>query len=202
MTKRATTPIFSIAAITTILLTGCSAAGPNSLTPAVESSSESTAPEAEPVKAPATGDIVDAATATELKDAAEGQRGYPLDDGAFVVVNKLEPLPAVVQADIDAKTAGTVAPFLNDSDNIADADAAVGQAQAYVPKNTGKRVIIARMVHAFENSMTEVTTDFWRTNGGPDSGVHYYSQAEAQAAVEAWLATKDNVALYAVVYVG
>ncbi|ANP73022.1 hypothetical protein [Cryobacterium arcticum] len=202
MKKSATRPtLLGLAAVAALLLTGCAAGSTNSLTPTVESTS-ATPPMAEPVKAPATGDIVDAATAAELKDAALGQRGYPLDDGTFVVVNKNEPLPAAVQADADVKAAAILAPATNYSEDFGAAESALGQAQAYVAKNTGKRVAVAWKITAFENVMAENTTDYWIVTVGEDKTAHYFSQAEAQAAIEAWLAGRDDAATYAVVCVG
>ena len=199
MSKTTRTTIVGVTALAGLLLSGCAA--DIDIIPSV-------APVVAATETPAakatltTGDIVDAATAAELKSAAEGQRGYPLDDGTFVVVNKLEPLPAVVQADIDTKAAAFLVPLRDITDDVQVSLTAPGQAAIPIAKNTGKRVIVAWQVHGFDGLSAEVESYFWIVAGGPDKMDHYYSQAEAQAAVEAWLATQDDAATYAVVYVG
>jgi hypothetical protein len=196
--------IFGITVIAA-LLTGCTA-GPTDITPTTVPSA-TVAPMETPVAeepaapvAPGTGDVVDAATAAELKDAGEGQCAYPLDDGTFVVVNKTEPLPAVVQADADAKSAATLAPLTDYSNDAKAARAGIGQAQGYIAKNTGKRVILAWFMTAYDGAASSKTS-YWIVAGGPDQTVHYYSRGEAQAAIDAWLASKEDAATYAVVFV-
>lgn len=199
MSKPTSPTLLGLAVIAALLLTGCSAGVPD-LSPTV-------APVATATVAPValvTGDIVDAATAAELKEAAEGQLGYPLDDGTFVVVNKNEPLPAAVQSDADAKTAATVAPFKNVTDQAEDAVSAVDQAQGYVAKYTGKHVIVAWLVHGYDSyaGNAENYSDFWTITGGPDITVHFYDRASAQAGIDAWLTGKEDASSYAVVFVG
>jgi hypothetical protein len=154
----------------------------------------------DPLKAAAAGDVIDAATAAELKDAAEGQRGYPLDDGTFVVVNKNEPLPAVVQADADAKSAAILAPSKDATSNSNLLLTEPPKVQSFVAKNTGKRVLVAWQVHAF-HGYDESASDWWFVSGGPDMTAHYPDQPSAQAAIDGWLATKEDAGIYAVVYV-
>ena len=47
----------------------------------------------------------------------------------------------------------------------------------------------------------EYPSESWGISDGPEMGDRYYSQAEAQAAVDGLLAGKDDAALYAVVHV-
>jgi hypothetical protein len=205
MTKFTPT-IFGLTVIAA-LLTGCTAT-PAETTPTTAPTATVAPTEAPVAEAPAapvapvTGDVVDAATAAELKDANEGQRAYPLDDGTFVVVNKTEPLPAVVQADAEAKSAASLAPLTDYNNDAKAARAGIGQAQGYVAKNTGKRVIVAWQIHALENTRSEVASDYWIVAGGPDQTVHYFSQAKAQSAIDGWLAEQEEAATYAVVFVG
>lgn len=199
MSKATTrTTILGVAVIAAFLVNGCSA-GDASIIPAVVPAATAAEAPAAPA-AFATGDLVDATTAAELKEAAEGQRGYPLDEGTFVVVNKLEPLPAVVQVDIDAKAAAFLVPRRDFSENVNVAMTAPGQAAIPIAKNTGKRVVVAWQVYGYDG-FAEHPSESWYINGGPEMGVHYYSQAEAKAAVDAWLAGKEDAALYAVVHV-
>lgn len=77
-------------------LTACSApASSTTATPSLTSTAS-----AEPTLA--VGAVVDATTAQEIGTRG-AQRAYPMADGSFVVVDRGEPLPAAVQADIDAK---------------------------------------------------------------------------------------------------
>jgi len=201
MSKSTTrTTVLGFAVVAGLLLTGCSA-GADTLIPTVPSDlgTETSAP-AKPVNAPATGDIVDATIAAELKDAAEGQRGYPLDDGTFVVVNKNEPLPAVVQADIDAKAGAFLVPPRDITADINRSITAPGQAAIPIAKNTGKRVIVAWQVYGYHYNL-EFAETFWMVSGGTPMDVHYADQASAQSVIDGWLATKDDAATYAVVYV-
>jgi hypothetical protein len=197
--------IFGITVIAA-LLTGCTA-GPSDTTPTTAPSATTAPTEApvapEPVApvAPVTGDVVDEATAAALKDANEGQRAYPLDDGTFIVVNKTEPLPAVVQAEIDVKSAVLLAPSTDATSNSNLLLTEPGKVQSLVAKNTGKRVLVAWRVHAFDG-YDETATDWWFVSGGPAMTDHYADRASAQAGIDAWLAGKEDAATYAVVFVG
>jgi hypothetical protein len=197
MNKNITTTVFGLTVIAA-LLTGCTA-GPVEGDP-ITVPSATIAPSEAPV-APVTGDIVDEATAAELKEANEGQRAYPLDDGTFVVVNKTEPLPAVVQADIDAKTAAVLAPQSDVSNNANLVLTAPGEASGHIAKNTGKRVIIAWLVRGYDGHAAS-PSNFWFVSGGPDMTVHYSDRESAQAGIDAWLAGKEDASTYAVVFVG
>lgn len=204
MNKNITTTVFGLTVIAA-LLTGCTAAPvevkPTAPTATVAPSETPVAEEPAAPVAPVTGDIVDEATAAELKDANEGQRAYPLDDGTFVVVNKTEPLPPVVQADIDAKTAAVLAPQSDVSNNANLVLTAPGEASGHIAKNTGKRVIIAWLVRGYDGHAAS-PSNFWFVSGGPDMTVHYSDRESAQAGIDGWLAGKDDAATYAVVFVG
>jgi hypothetical protein len=202
MNKKITTSVLGFTVLAT-LLTGCSA-GATDLKPTAEPAASSTpvaeAPVAEtPVAAPVTGDNVDAIEAKEILKSGLGQRAYPMADGTYVVVTKDEPLPEAVHYDIEDKTNATLAPYRVDSQ---DSDAAMGQAQDYVAKNTGKQVILAWLVYGFDGPSAEAKSEFWFIAGGPDSTVHYSAKADAQSAIDGWLAGKDDAATYAVVFAG
>ena len=192
----------SVALVLATGLTGC-ASGPSALgalvpTAAAEAPAVTTTAAA---AAAATGDIVDAAQAKALLKAREGQRAYPMADGTFVVVTKTEPLPANVQADMDAKSAATLAPFVDILADEEGADAALGSAQLFIAKNTGKRVIIALHALGYATSYDEVKTMKWSISGGPAAGVLLDDEAAARGAIDSFLAGRDNASEYAVVYV-
>jgi hypothetical protein len=200
MNKKITTSVLAFTVLAA-LLTGCSADATDlnpTAVPPVSSTPVADAPVAEtPVAAPVTGDNVDAAEAKEILKSGLGQRAYPMADGTYVVVTKDEPLPEAVHYDIEDKTIATLAPYRNNSQ---DRDAAIAQAQDYVAKNTGKQVILAWHVWGFDGPSAEEKSEFWFIAGGPDSTVHYTAKADAQSAIDDWLAGKDDAATYAVVF--
>ena len=185
------------------LLTGCSADATDlkpTAAPAASSTPVAEAPVAEtPVAAPVTGDNVDAIEAKEILKSGLGQRAYPMADGTYVVVTKDEPLPEAVHYDIEDKTNATLTPY---RENSQDRDAAMAQAQDYVAKNTGKQVILAWHVYGFDDPSAEAKSEFWFIAGGPDSTAHYTAKADAQSAIDGWLAGKDDAATYTIVFAG
>ena len=193
-------------AVVAALLTGCSAPAADLIPATPAKTAAAVEPTEAPAEAPAaaatkTGDVVDAAQAKVILKAGEGQRGYPMADGTFVVVTKTEPLPAAVQAEADAKSAATLTPFVDILADEAGADAALGAAQLFIAKNTGKRVIIAWQALGYATSYDEVKTMKWSISGGPAAGVLLDDEAAARAAIDSFLAGRDNGSEYAVVYV-
>lgn len=201
MIKSAPVTLLGLTVVAALLLTGC-AAGPSSLAPSVSADIEPTVVEPAPTPAPVTGDIVDADLAAALKEEAAGQRGYPVDDGTFVVVNKNEPLPEVVQADIDVKAAAILAPVTDvRGENLNRTLTEPPRVQSSVAKNTGKRVLVGWKAYGYRG-FDENASHFWYVTGGPEMSQHYFSREETRAAIDAWLATKEDASVYAVVLVG
>jgi hypothetical protein len=185
-------------------LTGC-ASGSSALGALVPTvAAEAPDATASPAAATAsTGDIVDAAQADVLLKAGQGQRAYPMSDGTFVVVTKTEPLPANVQADMNAKTSLVVAAAnsdtsasMNESTDALFADA--GQAAA----GTGKRIISVWAFFGYTDADGDNKSNFWSVYGGPagGQGQPFSSRAEAESYVNDWLAQQDNANEYAVAY--
>ena len=185
-------------------LTGCAsgASGLGALVPTAGAAAESTTATASPAAAAvATGEIVDAAQVDVLLKAGQNQRAYPMADGTFVVVTKTEPLPANVQADMDAKTAATLAPFYDFLADEVGAEAALDSAQGFIAKTTGKRVIIAWKTIGYADSYAEVKTSFWIISGAASLGDLFPDEASARSTVDAFVAGRDDGNEYAVVYV-
>jgi len=180
-------------------LTGCAATSSgSSLVPDVASAAASAA-----APTPKTGDIVDATEAKVILKAGDGQRAYPLADGTFVVVTKTEPLPAAVQADIEAKANVVAAEFRDASADLNATGAALGASEGKTASETGKRVISVWGLVGFYDSTIETKGPYWNVNGGPaNSGAQFATQAEARAFVDAWLAAQPNANEYVVVYAG
>lgn len=144
-TTTITTASFGFA-VAAALLTGCATVPGTELIPdAGPTATAAPAPDAEAK----TGDVVDADAAAAIKGAGNGQRAYPMADGTLVVVTKTEPLPTAVQADVDAKTAATLATVPNFSADLNGGSAALGKAQSDVASGTGKRVIVIWRALAF-----------------------------------------------------
>ena len=150
-----------------------------------------------------TGDIVDAAQVDVLLKAGAGQRAYPMSDGTFVVVTKTEPLPANVQADMEAKSAAVVAA---NGDVTVDRDAhlsALYASAGSIGASTGKRVISVWPLVGYPFSDSESKVGYWNVNGGPaPAGEQFNTRDEAVAFINAWLAQQANANEYAVVYAG
>ncbi|TFC45925.1 hypothetical protein [Cryobacterium shii] len=148
-----------------------------------------------------TGDIVDAAQADVLLKAGAGQRAYPMADGTFVVVTKTEPLPAAVQADMNAKTSDVVAANRDISENMNAGTAALLSDAGKSAAGTGKRIISVWGLFGYPDMDAETKVSYWTINGGPaGSGKQFSSRAEAETFVNAWLTQQDNANEYAVVY--
>ena len=192
----------SVALALATVLTGCAsgANGLGALVPTPAAASPSATPTAAAAAA-ATGDIVDAAQADVLLKAGQGQRAYPMADGTFVVVTKTEPLPPNVQADADAKSAATLAPFTDYAADTTGAEAALGAAQGFIAKNTGKRVIVVWNIIGYVDSYAEVKTSTWFIAGAASLGDLFPDEASARSTVDAFLAGRDDGNEYAVVYV-
>ena len=181
-------------------LTGC-ASGSSALGALVPTAAAESPAAISNAAAVVTGDIVDAAQVDVLLKAGAGQRAYPMSDGTFVVVTKTEPLPANVQADMDAKTAATLAPFYDFLADEVGAEAALDSAQGFIAKTTGKRVIIAWKTIGYADSYAEVKTSFWIISGAASLGDLFPDEASARSTVDAFVAGRDDGNEYAVVYV-
>lgn len=186
-------------AVAVTLLTGCATTSSTDLLPTSTTSATTTET---PATVLTTGDLVAGSDVQTMLKAGNGQRAYPMADGTFVVVTKNEPLPAQVQADIDAKTAATLATVPNYSADMNAAEATLEKAQGDVAVGTGKRVLVVWRALAFWSFDAEIETYQWLIAGGPALGEHWDEKSQAQAVVDEWLAAKDNANEYVVVYVG
>lgn len=188
------------------VLAGCSATTSVSLIPTAPKSA-ATAPATGTQAAPAaaatavTGAVVNAEEAHSILVAGKGQRAYPMADGTFVVVTKTEPLPAAVQADADAKVAAAVAAYPDDTVDHAAAEDAFRNTEGAIAIGTGKRVIFVVGQMGYSTGLAETKTFSYVIRGIPSVlGTVYEERADAQAAVEAFLAGVDNTVEWIVVW--
>jgi hypothetical protein len=131
----------AVAIITALALTGCTAA-----TNAKTSTHRSTVSPAHPAK-PAiniaelkAGDAVDDSTAAAINSKGGDTHAYKLPNGTYIVVKKDSPLPAAVQANVNAvANAGANTNAVN-SDGV-NTDAAHG-VQETIEFSTGKNVAV------------------------------------------------------------
>lgn len=157
-------------ALSVALIAGCTGAAPEAVTPAGPAPAVSV----EPTEAPAeivVGGTVDEATARELnREFKDTVSAYQLADGTYVVVDREQPLPEEVKADIGEKVG------VNQSDRQKLWDAITSGQQA-----TGRQIIA---VVYTESSCVEFTdaAPTWRasTNSTMIGGC-YSTQEEAVA---------------------
>lgn len=192
--KKAAAATFVILAL---LLTGCAAA---------ENEAEQPTPSATPTPTPtsAVGDVIDADTAAELNEAKGDERGYPMPDGTFILVSKAAPLPDAVQADVNAKgTAHTQAfPAVSAEPGVnGKSERERALVMGDIAMATGKQVVYGMKLAGYLTSDASEMTTYYFFNGAFSSPEpRYYTKADAEAAVNAWLATKENPYDYVVVW--
>jgi hypothetical protein len=189
-------------AVIAALLSGC-AATPDLATPGSASS-------ASPSAALTTGAVISMAQAEHLLGEDNGQRGYPMADGTFVVVTKTEPLPAEVQADAEAKAHAILSPHKNVDNDMEAANDAFYKAGDDAEAATGKDVIIAvpSYGYALESEPDTVNdgitnrerkSTYWIIYGGPGKGVQFETVDEVNAVIVSWLAKRPDANEYAVI---
>lgn len=134
---------------------------------------------------------------------AGSQRAYPMADGSFVVVDRGEPLPEAVQADIDAKAVAFSEAWGSDAQSAATSASlrAREKVMADASGGTGKRPILILKMTAYETAEAEMPTTFWMVNGaGPAPDAVRRSREEMTAIVNEWLAQQDDPDLYVVIH--
>ena len=175
-----------------------------SATPAASATPKATAPAAP--KDAKVGDTLDKDTALSLRQnlADNGDYAYNLN-GQWVKINRFQPLPAAVQADVNAKAAAVAGP----ADTTMDAGvAAIKAAESFsgtTGYNTGKSVIFITQLptsnaggpgnHLVWEAVGAVTPDLASANeaGG------WASADAAKAAAEASVSGLPNAGSYVVV---
>lgn len=177
-------------------LTACSA--PSSDVAAIPVATSAT-----PAKATlAVGTVVDATTAQEIGTSGT-QRAYPMADGTFVVVDRGEPLPEAVQADIDAKAVMFSEEWGSDAQVTATSASLRAREKVIADASwgTGKRPILIFKMTAFDTAESETPTTFWMVNGaGPAPDTARRSREEMTAVVDDWLAQQDDPDAYVVIH--
>lgn len=213
MSTTKTTTLAALVLAAGLALTACSNT-PAEVTPApaetVAEDTQAPAPEAtEPVtepqeQAPQVGDVLTEAPA----NLEPSQRAFPLADGTFVLVDRYEPLPEVVQAAVSQKVDESVV-YTNhwNGDNttqaainepVLQAQAARGEAVAA----TNKNVMVVYRTQG-QNGCNGTGRDPWTilgaTAGQYGGCASWASQAEAVAAAEASVAAKQDANTWIVV---
>ncbi|MDY0828930.1 hypothetical protein SK224_07295 [Microbacterium sp. BG28] len=148
------------------------------------------------------GAVVDATTAQEIGTRGT-QRAYPMADGSFIVVDRGEPLPAAVQADIDAKAVAFSEEWGSDAQAAATSASLRAREKVIADASwgTGKRPILILKMTAYETAEAEAPTTFWMVNGaGPAPDGVSRSREEMTAVVNDWLAQQDDPDLYVVIH--
>jgi len=185
-------------------LTGCAAtsSGSSLIPAAVEPAAAEITASATPAPTPKTGDVIDAAQADALKAARGPQVAYKMTDGSFVVVTKTEPLPAAVQAEVEAKTNVVAVKYNDVSADMNAASDGMLAAKSAVTRTTGKKVIVVWYVLGYPLSSSETKVNYWAVDGDAAAGEFFMTRAEAEASVAAWVAATPNSNEYAIIFAG
>ncbi len=150
--------------------------------------SASSSPSSTPT--PQLGSRVSAEEALALVRGSQGEwRGYPMSDGTYVVVNKHEPLPDEVQADVTAQGVQHATVY---GDGTSTDQTYLREREKMIAKvgvDTGKRVVALLRMTGYDIDENLVTRYFFNGPFQPD--VSYGSAAEARAALDAWLSTQE-----------
>jgi len=156
---------------------------------------ETTAPAAPELEV---GQAIDADTADALEPPFYG---YPLPDGTYIVINRNEPLPEVVQNDLDAQVtayADAITPQSYIDSGETQIKAILGSAAV----NTGKRIVmIARIEGIRTASGSEaVQTWYWAWGAGNINGdAGFDTVGAAVTAAEGWVAQQDKPEQFAII---
>lgn len=182
------------AVIAVLLLTGCA---PGSAMP----TASTTTPPAEAAPptpmVPAVGTVVDEAAGYQLQKGTKGQlRGYALPDGTYMVVDRLAPLPAPVQADLNAK-AGTA----QAANQGGDGTEVIGLAST-LGLRSGKRVLIVSSNSLYQSSDSSSRATIYWVAGAPKAMGGMHSADEAVAAAQTYIDAQSNPAEWVIVVAG
>lgn len=105
------------------------------------------------------GEVVDAATAEVMAANYDGpQRGYPMPDGSYIVVDRAAPLPDAVQQDVNARGDAFTRTFprVEDAGSGAAADAR-SKLMADIASQTGKQVVLVNRTEGYDYYENPVT---------------------------------------------
>lgn len=111
------------------------------------------------------GEVVDAATAEVMAANYDGpQRGYPMPDGSYIVVDRAAPLPDAVQQDVNARGDAFTRTFprVEDAGSGAAADAR-SKLMADIASQTGKQVVLVNRTEGYDYYENPVTA--WSAMG-------------------------------------
>ena len=188
------TPVLA-AIIAALLLAGCAPISPQ---PDTGVASELSAETATPTPTvPTIGTVVDEATGYQLQKDTKGRlRGYPMADGSYVVVDRLEPLPAPVQADLSAKAG--VAQAANQG---GDGTEVIALAQT-LGLRSGKRTLIVSSTVGYETAESTTPVTIYWVAGVPKAMDGMHSMDEAVAAAQAYIDGQSAPAEWAIVVAG
>ncbi|MFK4115035.1 hypothetical protein ACI2K6_10435 [Microbacterium sp. NPDC006705] len=192
--KRLTAP--AIALLTLLAVAGCApepdaaagmAASPVSPSP--------TAP------AYVSGEVIDAATAEVMAADYDGpQRGYPMPDGSYVVVDRAAPLPDAVQQDVNVRGEALMQQFPRVEDATGSAAGAARSALiSDLSAQTGKQVVLVNRTDGFDYYENPVT-GYWTLGAYRTPSTDTVRSREEVAALIAEFMAGQNPDDYVVVW--
>lgn len=190
MTIARTFVLSSAFIVATVLLAGCVPSEP--VSSPTSNISEAATPEVE------VGQVIDADAADALEPPLHG---YPLPDGTFVVVNRDEPLPDSVQADLDSQVtayADAITPETYLDSGESQIKAIIGSASL----NTGKRVVMIARIEGIRTASgnENIQTWYWAWGAGNINGDAGFDTVDAAvSAARDWIAQTDEPSAWALI---
>ena len=187
MTKTTTITATLIVALSAALISGCTPAGPEVIRPTAPAPTVTAEPTEEPTEAPeepaeiVVGGTVDEDTARELnREFKDTVSAYQLSDGSYVVIDREQPLPEPVKAEVGATVDAKADSVASDPVYAGVTDTIKAEQQS-----TGRKVIAVLQVSVFCTSASETRTTAWKAVtaqgwsecfGGRDAAVAYAQQ--------------------------
>lgn len=198
MTKTTTITATLIVALSAALISGCTPTAPEAIAPTAPAPTVSSTvePTAEPTEAEiVVGGTVDADLAREInRDFKSTTKAYQLSDGSYVVIDREQPLPEPVKADIAADTTTPLAATAGDP-IAAQTSADVLSAQQL----TGRKVIAVVQVTIYCDSASVSKVTNWTTATAQGYGGCLGSKESAIAYAQQFVADQEAPASWDIV---
>lgn len=202
MTKTTTITATLIVALSAALISGCTPAGPEVIRPTAPAPTVTAEPTEEPTEAPeepaeiVVGGTVDEDTARELnREFKDTVSAYQLSDGSYVVIDREQPLPEPVKAEVGAKIDATAESVSADPFHRGLTDSISSQQQA-----TGRQIITVIELSIYCENNGDTRTMQWNTVTDRGFNTCLGSREAAIAAAEQFVASQDNPASWDIVF--
>ena len=195
-TTMKTTALTALVLAAGLALAGCSGTPDPQETAAVTQTPGAQTPTSEPEPTETAPPVAEGYTTgqvltAEPTDLEPSQRAFALPDGTFVIVDRYEPLPEVVQAAVQASAEAATTGVAADYDAV---DAARTAVIRDVGGATAKNVVLVSQM--LGGTGADGTVDPWTYNG---AGTSWATKAEAVAAAQAYVAGREDANTFVLV---